>query len=612
MTSRPTNLPPKKYTHLSSTPHFSIIALMNNFNYQRRATTTVQIAHTPLGSNYPVRVQSMTNTNTNDIENSLEQCKRIAQAGGDYVRLTAQGVREAQSIGKIGTALREAGCNVPLIADIHFNPQAAFEAAKVTDKVRINPGNFVDPARQFKSLSYTPQEYQAELQRIRDTLVPFIDLCKSHGTAVRLGVNHGSLSDRIMSHYGNTAAGMVESVIEFLRVFVEQNFMNVVISMKASNVVVMVEAVRLLVATMDKENMHFPLHLGVTEAGFGEDGRIKSAVGIGTLMNEGLGDTIRVSLSESPEAEVPVAQKLVQYITSREGHAPIEGSFYPNYNPLHPQRRPTSEVAGMVGGKKAPIVVASCKEQEVKGTLKPDFYCDEHTLIYTLKSWKHDPQATLQWLQVSANTPINELEFLKQCHNVVLVVTPASINIPGSVQAMLHKLTTAGIATPAVVRCTYTDTDAEWLQVKAASDLGTVLMNGLADGVWLEAPNFASQDKVVAWAFAILQAARLRTTVTEFISCPSCGRTMFDLQATVQKVKVATAHLTHLKIGVMGCIVNGPGEMADADYGYVGAGRGRISLYKSKECIEKNIPQAEAIPHLIALIKQNGDWKDPV
>ena len=297
------------------------------FNYHRRKTITVKIGNTPLGSDYPIRVQSMTNTSTNDIAASVEQCLRIAQAGAHYVRLTTQGVREAENLGLIRTELRKRGCMVPLVADIHFNPRAAMMAAQVTDKVRINPGNFVDPARQFKSLSYTDEEYQAELQRIHDKLVPFIDLCRKHGTAVRLGVNHGSLSDRIMSRYGNTAPGMVESVMEYLRVFVEQNFMDVVISMKASNVVVMVEAVRRLVDAMDREDMHFPLHLGVTEAGFGEDGRIKSAVGIGALMSQGLGDTIRVSLSEDPELEIPVANKLVEYIASRESHPSIVGHY---------------------------------------------------------------------------------------------------------------------------------------------------------------------------------------------------------------------------------------------------------------------------------------------
>ena len=546
---------------------------MSVFDYKRRPTVTVNVGGTAMGSEWPVRVQTMTNTSTLDVERSAEQCRRCAQAGAHYVRLTAQGVREAESMGMIRNLLRSQGCDIPLIADIHFNPQAAFAAAALVDKVRINPGNFVDPARTFKSLTYTDDEYAAELQKIHDTLLPFIAICREHGTAVRLGVNHGSLSDRIMSRYGNTAAGMVESVMEFLRVFVAEGFHDVVISMKASNVVVMVEAVHRLVVAMDSEDMHFPLHLGVTEAGFGEDGRIKSAVGIGTLMAQGLGDTIRVSLSEDPEQEVPVAQKLVDYITSRAGHEPIAGELCPGYDPVCPPRRATREVAG----HKTPLVIASCEPQEMTGPMKPDFLADDLPL---------------------ADAPL-------------LVITPDNDNVPGSLLAQLHELERQGNTLPVVACVTYEDTDREWLQVKAAADLGAVMMSGLCDGIWIDAPCYPDQDEVVRMAFAILQACRMRMSKTEFISCPSCGRTMFDLQTTVRRVQEATAHLTHLKIGVMGCIVNGPGEMADADYGYVGAARGRISLYKNKECVEKNIPEDEAIDHLVALIKSCGDWREP-
>ena len=568
------------------------------FNYCRRHTVTVDVGGTPLGSDFPVRVQSMTNTSTDDVERSAEQCMRIAQDGAHYVRLTAQGVRQAESIGMIRNLLHKQGCKVPLVADIHFNPQAAFAAAALTDKVRINPGNFVDPARTFKQLEYTDEEYRAELQRVRDALIPFIELCREHGTAVRLGVNHGSLSDRIMSRYGNTAAGMVESVMEFLRVFVEQNFTNLVISMKASNVVVMVEAVRRVVDAMDAEDMHFPLHLGVTEAGFGEDGRVKSAVGIGTLMAQGLGDTIRVSLSEDPEVEVPVANKLVEYIAAREHHAHIDGHLCAGYNALAPERRKdTTLVDGRIGAGKAPIVVASCRPEDIKGTIKPDYFDVDL-----------DTDTDIDFRPLRADEPIDDLVVND---NTVLVISPVGPNVPGSVLAMLHRLVDAGIKCPTVMRVEYDDTDSEWLQVKAGADLGAVLMSGLLDGVWLEAPRYHDPEDVVKIAFATLQAARLRTTKTEFISCPSCGRTMFDLQTTVKRVQQATSHLTHLKIGVMGCVVNGPGEMADADYGYVGAARGRISLYKNKECIEKNIPEDEAIPRLIALIKENNDWIDP-
>lgn len=590
------------------------------FNYHRRPTVEVNVGGVTLGGSHPVKVQSMTNTNTDDIEASVAQCRRIAGCGGQIVRLTAQGVKEAENIGRIRTLLREQGCNVPLVADIHFNPKAAFAAAAVTDKVRINPGNFVDPARTFKSLTYTDEEYKAELQRIHDALLPFIAICREHHTAVRLGVNHGSLSDRIMSRYGNTAAGMVESVMEFLRVFVEQKFFDVVISMKASNVVVMVEAVRRVVAAMDAEGMHFPLHLGVTEAGFGEDGRIKSAVGIGCLMAEGLGDTIRVSLSEDPEAEIPVAQKLVQYISSREGTAPICAEPYKGFDALLPQRRRSNLVLGKVGGGKVPVVVASCCPSEVNGKLRPDFYFTDGALtadgthsypLEPLASFVPNADAEAQFVQVNADATTAQLEALKGLKNVVAVVSTLHPNVSGSLQALLHTMVNMGVDCPVLTRVSYPDTDTEWLQVKAGADLGTLLLNGFADGVWLEAPHYPSQQKVVEYAFAILQAARLRTSKTEFISCPSCGRTMFDLQTTVQQVKAATSHLTHLKIGVMGCVVNGPGEMADADYGYVGAARHRISLYKGKVCVERNVPESEAIPRLVALIKAEGDWIDP-
>ena len=598
-------------------------------NYERRKTVSVNIGGIPLGSDYPIRVQSMTNTSTDDIEASVAQCLRIAQAGAHYVRLTAQGVKEAENIGVIRQHLREQGCDVPLVADIHFNPKAAFAAAQVTDKVRINPGNFVDPARTFKSLEYTDEEYAAELERIREALIPFIALCRKHGTAVRLGVNHGSLSDRIMSRYGNTAAGMVESVMEFLRVFVAERFTDVVISMKASNVVVMVEAVRLLVATMDAEDMHFPLHLGVTEAGFGEDGRIKSAVGIGALLSEGLGDTIRVSLSEEPECEVPVAQKLVNYVTSREGLPPIDGEVSRRFNAITPERRATIPVGEVAGGKLQPVVIASCAPSRT--TPQPDFYYseagavdDEHRFIVPLKAYtgkaneyplcttlnelEQCGEARMKWFQMPADTAVKHLEPLRGRTDVALVVTPAHANVSASIEALLHRLVDADLRLPVVPRIAYADDDREWLQVKAGTDFGALLLHGFSDGVWLEAPKAASAQEVVACEFALLQAARLRMSKTEFISCPGCGRTMFDLQTTVRRVQAATEHL---KIGVMGCIVNGPGEMADADYGYVGASRNRISLYKNKTCVEKNIPEEEAIEHLVALIKSEGDWRDP-
>lgn len=605
-------------------------------NYQRRKTISVNIGNTPLGSDYPIRVQSMTNTSTMDTEGSVAQCRRICDAGADYVRLTAQGVREAHNIGEIRRILRSEGYEVPLVADIHFNPKAAFEAAEVTDKVRINPGNFIDAARTFKKLTYTDEEYAHEIERIREALVPFIAVCREHHTAVRLGVNHGSLSDRIMSRYGDTPAGMVESAMEFLRVFVAENYLDVVISIKASNTVIMVETVRRLVAAMDAEDMHFPLHLGVTEAGDGEDGRIKSAVGIGTLLAEGIGDTIRVSLSEDPEKEIPVAQKLVEYITSRKGHTPIAGSERKGFNHIQPERRATTEVAGIIGGRRQPVTIASCTPDVLKGSLRPDFYYAADGIVsnstdrfivpakYYIGAENTSPifsidevgllkstSAPLKWLKVAADTDIESLDFLKGRTDTILVVTAANVNVTASEQSMLHTLANAGINTPAVILNSYDDTDTEWIQVKAGADFGTVLLNGFCDGIWLEAPNYDNPDNIVRYEFGILQAARLRMSKTEYISCPGCGRTLYDLQTTIKRVKGATSHLKHLKIGIMGCIVNGPGEMADADYGYVGAAAGKISLYKGKECVEKNIPEDEAIPHLIALIKANGDWVEP-
>jgi (E)-4-hydroxy-3-methylbut-2-enyl-diphosphate synthase len=604
-------------------------------NYLRRKTSTVNIGNVKLGSDYPIRLQSMTSTSTMDTEGSVAQCQRICDAGADIVRLTAQGVREAENIGEIRSQLHNMGYTTPLVADIHFNPRAAFAAAEVTDKVRINPGNFVDVARTFKKLHFTDEEYAQEIQKIRDALVPFIALCREKGTAVRLGVNHGSLSDRIMSHYGDTPAGMVESAMEFLRIFVEEKFTDVVISIKSSNTVVMVQTVRLLVQAMDAEDMHFPLHLGVTEAGDGEDGRIKSAVGIGTLLSEGIGDTIRVSLSEDPEFEVPVAKKLATYITARADMEPIEGCTH-HAEPVEPQRRASQAVAN-VGGQHKPIVVASTLPSALNDRFIPDYFFSAQGIIeddknnYIVPAHLYDSSksntsplfdytqieacqssaAPLKWLSISTDANIESLKFLADDANTIIVLSPAHNNVSGCQEHFIALLNEAGITAPVVLLNNYTDDDNEWIQVKAGADFGTMLLNGYRDGIWLDCPNYNNINDIVRYEFGILQAARLRTSKTEYISCPSCGRTLFDLQKTVQEVKAATSHLSHLKIGIMGCIVNGPGEMADADYGYVGAAAGKISLYKNKECIEKNIPQEEAITKLVELIKANGDWIEP-
>ncbi len=605
---------------------------MSIFNYNRRKTIAVKIGDTPLGSGYPIRLQSMTSTSTMDTEGSVAQCERIAQAGAAYIRLTAQGVREAENLSIIKKTLRENGVTTPLVADIHFNPRAAFAAAEVVEKVRINPGNFVDPGRTFRQLSYTDEEYAEEIKKIRNTFVPFIELCRKNNTAIRIGVNHGSLSDRIMSRYGDTPAGMVESAMEFLRVCVAHNFPNVVISIKASNTVIMVETMRRLVVAMEKENMSFPLHLGVTEAGDGEDGRVKSAVGIGTLLAEGIGDTIRVSLSEEPECEIPVADALVRYISRRENAPKIEATQYNGYCYESPNRRPSTKIDN-IGEKALPVVIANGYASKYADGCTPDYFFindgnipagvsankiiipfnGESTGYCQLFTWKQRNKinnniAPIIFLEVDAATHIEEVApYLND--NVALVLYSNHINAPGEMQAFAHACTMSGHKNPIVMRVDYPDASTDDVTLMAAADLGAILLNGNHDGIWIGAPQ-VEIPTVARLSFGILQAARLRISRTEYISCPGCGRTLFDLQSTVKAVKEATAHLKGLKIGIMGCIVNGPGEMADADYGYVGAGVGKVSLYKNKTCIEKNIPTDEAIQRLIELIKKEGDWVD--
>lgn len=456
--------------------------------YSRRKSWETKVGNVVIGGDAPIRVQSMTTTQTTDTESSVEQAIRIIDAGGELVRLTTQGTREAENLKNIKASLLEKGYSTPLVADVHFNPNVADVAAKFVEKVRINPGNYVDPARTFKELEYTDSEYAAEIDKIRARFIPFLNICKENGTAIRIGVNHGSLSDRIMCRYGNTPAGMVESCMEFLRICVAENFLNVVLSIKASNTVVMVQTVRLLVQEMQKENMAFPVHLGVTEAGEGEDGRIKSAVGIGALLAEGIGDTIRVSLSEAPEKEIPVARKLVAYAAE--------------------------------SAEKRAVAKAGIKDETI--------YLD------------------------------------------------------------------------------YNESCLEDLQLKAAMDAGALLIDGFAKELIItNSNNSISKEQLTDTANAILQAARIRFTKPEYISCPGCGRTLYNLEETIAKIKQATSHLVGVKIAIMGCIVNGPGEMADADFGYVGAGRGKISLYKGKECIEKNIPETDAVEKLLQLIESN-------
>ena len=476
-------------------------------------TWPVRVGSLLIGSDYPIRLQSMTNTSTLDTDASVAQVSQLHDAGADIVRLTAQGVAHARNLGVIRRDLRRRGIDTPLVADIHFNPAAAFAAAEEVEKVRINPGNFVDPGRTFKKLEYTDDEYAAELQRLRDKFAHFLAICRSKAVAIRIGVNHGSLSDRIMSRYGDTPKGMVESAMEFLRVCVDEEFRDVVISIKASNVVVMTQTVRLLVQTMDSEDMHFPLHLGVTEAGDGEDARVKSAVGIGSLLADGIGDTIRVSLSEDPVNEIPVARALVEYVAERATQ------------------------------------VLRCEDLTPAG----------------------DP--------------------------AIVAVNPHD----------------DGSAAPlATLHVSYPDTmPADRVVIAASVDLGGALLRGEGRAILITAQSMTPQQRRDL-ALSILQATRRRISKTEYIACPSCGRTLFDLPDVLKKVKQATAHLTGLKIGVMGCIVNGPGEMADADYGYVGGAVGKVSLYKGKQCLVQNIPADQAIPRLIDIIKEHGDWSDPL
>ena len=608
------------------------------FNYHRRVSSAVRIGNTPLGSDNPIRIQSMANVSTMDTEGAVEQALRMVEAGAEYVRFTAQGEREARNLGIIRKKLTEAGCTTPLVADIHFNPKAADAAAEEVEKVRINPGNYVDKVKTFDLLEYTDEEYAAELQKIRNRFVPFINICKEHGTAIRIGVNHGSLSDRIMSRYGDTPEGMVASCMEFLRICRDENFPDVVISIKASNTVVMVKTVRLLVSQMEVESMHYPLHLGVTEAGDGEDGRIKSAVGIGALLSDGIGDTIRVSLSEAPEAEIPVARKLVDYILSREGHEPIQASLALDYNPISPSKRLSRGVKN-IGGGVQPIVIADCVNGDFAfGTMPiPDFMYigkrdfDELFLscpaIVDIFAWKDIPNlypcftvaemeqmnncpATIHFIRLTDDELTDAvIKQLKQNPKVVVLLQTNHQNGVGALRAAMHRLMIAACDVPVILYRSYSETDVETLQLKAAADFGTLLLDGFCDGIMLSNSMLDNQT-VCSCMFGILQATRTRISKTEYISCPSCGRTLYDLQQTIVRIKEATSHLKGLKIGIMGCIVNGPGEMADADYGYVGAGKNRISLYKGKECVLKNIPEEEAVERLIQLIKDNGDWVD--
>ncbi len=659
--------------------------------FSRFLTREVTIGHIPMGANNPIRIQSMTTTDTMDTIGTVEQTIRMVDAGCEYVRITAPSVKEAKNLALIKKELMVRGYNVPLIADIHFTPNAAEEAARIVEKVRINPGNYADKKR-FENFEYTDTEYNAELERIYKKFSPLVKVCKEYGTAMRIGTNHGSLSDRIMSHYGDTPQGMVESAMEFMRMCEDLNYYNLVISMKSSNPQVMVQAYRLLVETMVKEGMNYPLHLGVTEAGDGEDGRIKSAVGIGALLEDGLGDTIRVSLTEDPEFEAPVAISLADRYKGRElaiigsklsdlepqtsDLRPQSSDLSPQtsdntHNPYEYQKRHTSELNTFIGGHQVPRVVIDISKKNLKdpailsevgylySSLLDKYNMAEQSTdfvyladelpsfsfpgnlkqLYNYSTWKllgdksnchpfysleeytsskdHDPALNL----VSISNQDVDSDLFKELiidNTLVLVLETHAICGLQDQRNVFFKLLNRGLKIPVIIKRKYSLTDQSAtilpkdtdFQLYAATDLGGLLLDGFGDGVWADASDISSKT-ILSTSFGILQATRSRISKTEYISCPSCGRTLFDLQITTQMIRSRTDHLKGLKIGIMGCIVNGPGEMADADYGYVGTGPGKITLYRGKEVVKKNVNTENALDELIGIIRGDGNWVDP-
>ncbi|MCQ2330080.1 MAG: (E)-4-hydroxy-3-methylbut-2-enyl-diphosphate synthase [Paludibacteraceae bacterium] len=552
---------------------------MGQFDYKRRVTREVRVGNIAIGGENGICVQTMGNVDTNDIEATVAQAKRCAETGAELVRFTTQGVKEVESLKEARKILREEGCNVPLVADIHFNANVAFEAAGAVEKIRINPGNFVAG----KAGDYTDDEWADEVEKVKEKLRPIVERCKESNTAIRIGVNHGSMSKRMMSRWGDTPRGLAESCIEFIEMMEGMEFREIVVSVKASNVRVMVQTVRLLAKMMDEREMNYPIHLGVTEAGSDDEGRVKSAIGIGTLLMEGIGDTIRVSLSEKPEAEIPVAQKLVKYINHRstDVKVPFEGEL--TYDPFEYHRR-ESEKADKIGGGQVPVVIS---------------YSEGVGADYTVFT-------APKFLMVGGVKDIDDMmvEALRLNPDVPLMLAPANPNFAGEMKAMISKFNSEGLRNPVIGSRVYMTDDMEELQVMAGVDFGGLLIDGQLDGLYI----FCRSEKiteaqVVEMEMMMLQASRARITQTEYISCPSCGRTKFDLPEVVRKVKAATKQFKGLKIAVMGCIVNGPGEMADADFGYIGGAKGKVSLFKGKECVVKNIDEAEAVDKLCELIK---------
>lgn len=633
----------------------------NSLNeYSRFVTREVQIGDLKLGAHHPIRVQSMTTTDTMDTKATVEQSIRMIDAGCELVRITAPSLNEAKNLEVIRKELRSRGYHTPICADIHFTPNAAEHAARIVEKVRVNPGNYADK-KKFEVIDYSDSAYEAELERIRQRFTPLVKICKEYGTAMRIGTNHGSLSDRILSRYGDTPLGMVESAFEFLRICEDQSFYNIVISMKASNTQVMVQAYRLLVAKMIESGRNYPLHLGVTEAGEGEDGRIKSAVGIGTLLEDGLGDTIRVSLTEDPEFEIPIARELADRYKGRKAQPPIpEITEELPYDPYYHERSPSKELLNL-GGHNVPRVLAdlSNRTEITPATLFPfgyqysvpldkwnigdqavDFiYTGDQdvnfeipgtlAVIHHAQTWlKHkekdrryplfcgeeyfrsnERSAVLNFV-VADRTVLTSgfIEKLEAETKVCLVLDSLNPHTMPDLRSMATELRRRKLQLPIIFKTNYKDLSETRFQLYSSTDLGALLVDGFGDGIWIKQQNCVSAQVLNSTAFGILQASRVRSSKTEYISCPSCGRTLFDLQETTQKIRQRTDHLKGIKIGIMGCIVNGPGEMADADYGYVGTGPGKISLYKGKEVVKKNISSESAVDELIGLIREHGDW----
>ena len=625
-------------------------------SYSRFKTREVMIGGIGFGGNNPIRVQSMTTTDTMDTIATVEESIRMIKAGCELVRITAPSKRDAENLKNIKEELLKRGYNTPIVADIHFTPNAAEIAAKIVEKVRVNPGNYADK-KKFEEIEYTDKTYQDELNRIREKFTPLVKICKEHGTAMRIGTNHGSLSDRILSRYGDTPKGMVESAMEFLRICRDENYHEIILSMKASNTRVMVQAYRLLVAEMITESMNYPLHLGVTEAGEAEDGRIKSAVGIGALLEDGIGDTIRVSLTEAPEHEMPVAFNLLKNFTNRNNSQKIKDIAKNPLNPFEYSRRKTNKVKN-IGGNNVPIVISNLKR---KNKIKPSSFFplgyqysvpldkwninDQATdyiflddkkidfeipgtlrLIYNFKFWEKNQEGypllnSDEYLnndKLSKEINFIEIYIKNLCEDLftkinkdptaVLIVKTDNINGLAEQRRIFIELINRNIKTPVIISRDYIQLDAKYLQLNSSSDIGGLLIDGLGDGITINNNKEGESLHINSTAFGILQASRTRISKTEYISCPSCGRTLFDLQETTAKIRKVTDHLKGVKIGIMGCIVNGPGEMADADYGYVGTRPGKITLYKEKTVVKKNIDEELAVDALIDLIKEHGDW----